>query len=195
MVTGETTPSTACWWITWVKSSSSPISEMSASSTEKDLYAVLGASPSESTEELRHRYQQLVLKCHPDRLSGQDSSEAEVGLRKFLEVDAAWKILSDENKRRDYDLQRRALDLKQDWPVDSTVLLEDMTWNNGERLYTYCCRCGGAFIIDEEEVQEETQRSALQEEEMPGAQSRGVIVCCDTCSLSVCVTWTELPHS
>ncbi|KAJ0069232.1 hypothetical protein NL108_003149, partial [Boleophthalmus pectinirostris] len=68
--------------------------------------------------------------CHPDRLSGHSSSEAEMGLKRFLEVDAAWKILSDENKRRDYDLLRRAHDLKQDWPVDSTVFLEDMIWNN-----------------------------------------------------------------
>ncbi|XP_033824592.1 dnaJ homolog subfamily C member 24 [Periophthalmus magnuspinnatus] len=166
---------------------------MCASSSEKDLYGVLGASPSESTEELRRRYQHLVLKCHPDRLSGH---ETEVGLKRFLEVDAAWKILSDKNKRRDYDLQRRARDLKQDWPVDSTVFLEDMAWNNDERLYTHCCRCGGAFIIDEEEVQEETLRSSSQEEaETAGGQSRGVIVCCDTCSLSVYVTWTNPPQS
>ncbi|XP_072291103.1 dnaJ homolog subfamily C member 24 [Eucyclogobius newberryi] len=168
---------------------------MCASSSEKDLYAVLGASPSESTEELRHRYQQLVLQCHPDRLSGRGSSEADVGLKRFLEVDAAWKILSDGNTRRDYDLHRRAHDLKQDWPVDSTVFLDNMAWNNDECLYTHCCRCGGAFIINEEEVQEETQRSTSQEEvETPGGQSRGVIVCCDTCSLSVYVTWTTLPQ-
>uniref|UniRef100_A0AAV2L3Q9 J domain-containing protein n=1 Tax=Knipowitschia caucasica TaxID=637954 RepID=A0AAV2L3Q9_KNICA len=128
---------------------------MFAASSEQDLYEVLGASATESTEELRHRYQQLVLKCHPDRLSGHGSCEEEVALKRFLEVDAAWKILSDENKRKDYDLQRRARDLKQDWPVDSTVFLEDMAWNSEERSYTHCCRCGGAFVLDEEEVQEE----------------------------------------
>uniref|UniRef100_A0A8C6S7L0 DnaJ (Hsp40) homolog, subfamily C, member 24 n=1 Tax=Neogobius melanostomus TaxID=47308 RepID=A0A8C6S7L0_9GOBI len=166
-------------------------------SSEKDLYAVLGASPSESTEQLKHHYQQLVLKCHPDRLNRDGSSEAEIGLQRFLEVDAAWKILSDENKRRDYDLQRRAHDLKQDWPVDSTVFLEDMTWNNDERLYTHCCRCGGVFCIDEETVQEETRGSASEEEEKTPGGSTGVIVCCDTCSLSVYVTWTntETPQS
>uniref|UniRef100_A0A3B4BEY4 DnaJ (Hsp40) homolog, subfamily C, member 24 n=1 Tax=Periophthalmus magnuspinnatus TaxID=409849 RepID=A0A3B4BEY4_9GOBI len=146
--------------------------EMCASSSEKDLYGVLGASPSENHEILK-QFILLYIQCHPDRLSGH---ETEVGLKRFLEVDAAWKILSDKNKRRDYDLQRRARDLKQDWPVDSTVFLEDMAWNNDERLYTHCCRCGGAFIIDEEE-------------------SRGVIVCCDTCSLSVYVTWTNPPQS
>ncbi|XP_044049162.1 dnaJ homolog subfamily C member 24 isoform X5 [Siniperca chuatsi] len=76
---------------------------------EKDLYAVLGASPSESVQQLRHRYQQLALQYHPDRLGGECSSEAESGVKKFLEVDAAWRILSDQNTRRQYDLQRRVL--------------------------------------------------------------------------------------
>lgn len=161
-------------------------------SSEKDLYTVLGASPSESTEQLRHRYQQLALKYHPDRLSGVCSSEAELGRKRFLEVDAAWRILSDENKRREYDLQKRAQDLKQDWPVDSTVHLEDMTWNDDERMYTHCCRCGGEFSLDEEMVLEETQEGTHPlEEETRGGLHRGVLVCCDTCSLSVYVTWTN----
>ncbi|XP_029136494.1 dnaJ homolog subfamily C member 24 isoform X2 [Labrus bergylta] len=74
---------------------------------EKDLYAVLGASPSDSLKELRHRYQQLALQYHPDRLGDASSSEADSAVKKFLEVDAAWRILSDQNSRRQYDLQRR----------------------------------------------------------------------------------------
>ncbi|KAI3371799.1 hypothetical protein L3Q82_024353 [Scortum barcoo] len=74
---------------------------------EKDLYAVLGADPSESVQQLRHRYQQLALQYHPDRLGGECSSEAESSVKKFLEVDAAWRILSDQSNRRQYDLQRR----------------------------------------------------------------------------------------
>lgn len=155
---------------------------------EKDLYAVLGASPSESVQQLRHRYQQLALQYHPDRLGG--SSEAESGVKKFLEVDAAWRILSDQNTKREYDLQRRARELKQDWPVDSTVYLEDMTWDQDECVYTYSCRCGGGFNVSEEEVEEETQRRQQDDEaeETEEEEHRGVVVCCDTCSLSVCVT-------
>lgn len=47
------------------------------------------------------------MQFHPDRLEGEHSSEAESGMMKFLEVDAAWKILGDQNSRRAYDLQRR----------------------------------------------------------------------------------------
>uniref|UniRef100_A0AAX7UND2 J domain-containing protein n=1 Tax=Astatotilapia calliptera TaxID=8154 RepID=A0AAX7UND2_ASTCA len=74
---------------------------------EKDLYAVLGANPSDSVQQLRHRYQQLALQYHPDRLGGDCSSEAESGVKKFLEVDAAWRVLSDQTTRTQYDLQRR----------------------------------------------------------------------------------------
>ncbi|XP_028286895.1 dnaJ homolog subfamily C member 24 isoform X1 [Parambassis ranga] len=151
--------------------------------TEKDLYAVLGASPSDSLQQLRHRYRQLVLQFHPDRLGGEHSSEAESGMKKFLEVDAAWKILGDQNSRWKYDLQRRAQELKQDWPVESTFCLEDMTWNQDECVYTYCCRCGGGFSITEDEVEDERQRT--QQEDGGEEKHRGVVICCDTCSLSV----------
>nr|XP_019934317.1 PREDICTED: dnaJ homolog subfamily C member 24 isoform X2 [Paralichthys olivaceus] len=138
---------------------------------KKDLYAVLGASPSDSVQQLRHRYQQLALQYHPDRLRGECSSEAEAGVKKFLEVDAAWRILSDEDTRRQYDLQRR-----------------------DECVYTYCCRCGGGFSVSEEEVEEEETQKRQQDEEAEETvegQHRGVVVCCDTCSLSVYVTWSS----
>uniref|UniRef100_A0A3B5LBZ2 J domain-containing protein n=1 Tax=Xiphophorus couchianus TaxID=32473 RepID=A0A3B5LBZ2_9TELE len=131
---------------------------------QKDLYAVLGGSPSDSLQQLRHRYQQLALKYHPDRLGGENSAESSV--KTFLEVDAAWKILGDQTTRREYDLQRRAQELKQDWTVDSTVDLEDMTWETDGCECSYSCRCGGTF-----------SRS-------------GVLVCCDTCSLTIYVTWS-----
>ncbi|CAJ1057319.1 dnaJ homolog subfamily C member 24 [Xyrichtys novacula] len=159
--------------------------------SEKDLYAVLGASPSDSVQQLRHRYQQLARQYHPDRLGGACSSETESAVKKFLEVDAAWRILSDQDTRREYDLQKRAQELKQDWPVDSVVHLEDMTWDQDERVYTYSCRCGGRFDVSAEEVEEETERKPQDDEREE--MHRGVVVCCDTCSLSVHVTW--LLHS
>ncbi|XP_047209903.1 dnaJ homolog subfamily C member 24 isoform X2 [Girardinichthys multiradiatus] len=132
----------------------------------KDLYDVLGASPSDSLQQLRHRYKQLALKYHPDRLEGEHSSESRV--KTFLEVDAAWKILSDQTTRRQYDMQRR-----------------------DEYEYTYCCRCGGRFGVSKDEVEVETQRMLQihNDEEMHKGQHSGVLVCCNTCSLTICVTW------
>ncbi|XP_054633304.1 dnaJ homolog subfamily C member 24 isoform X1 [Dunckerocampus dactyliophorus] len=156
---------------------------------EKDLYAVLGASPSDSFHELRHRYQKLALQCHPDRLGDVCDSEAESGMRMFLEIDAAWRILSDHSARRQYDQERRAQQLKQDWLVDSTVSVEDMTWNEEGCVYTYCCRCGGQFSITQEEMEAEMQWRQGANEEEEAVEGHHVVVCCNTCSLSVYVTY------
>ncbi|KAF7215099.1 DnaJ heat shock protein family (Hsp40) member C24 [Nothobranchius furzeri] len=152
---------------------------------EKDWYAVLGASPSDSVQQLRHRYQQLALKHHPDRLEGEHSSE------EFVELNEAWRLLSDQNMRRQYDLQRRAQELKQDCPVDDSVFLEDMIWDQGQCVYTYCCRCGGAFNISQKEVEEETRWTQQEEanQETKRRHQVGALVCCNTCSLSLHVTW------
>ncbi|XP_077568109.1 dnaJ homolog subfamily C member 24 isoform X2 [Stigmatopora nigra] len=98
-------------------------------SLKKDLYAILGASPSDSVQELRHKYQKLVLQYHPDRLGDVCDFEAETSMKMFLEIDAAWKILCEVESRKIYDQQTRDREFKQDWPVDSVVSLKDMTWD------------------------------------------------------------------
>ncbi|XP_028305811.1 dnaJ homolog subfamily C member 24 isoform X1 [Gouania willdenowi] len=172
---------------------------------EKDLYAVLGANASDSVQQLRHKYQQLALQFHPDRLVGEETTQLHWAVNRFIEVEAAWRILSDLSSRREYDLQRRGQtsishpsippwldqaegreqELKQDGPVDSVVYLEDMTWDQGAGVYTHDCRCGGGFSLSKEVLEEETQ--LMEEDGLQGA----VLVCCDTCSLSVCVTHTR----
>ncbi|XP_077568110.1 dnaJ homolog subfamily C member 24 isoform X3 [Stigmatopora nigra] len=101
-------------------------------SLKKDLYAILGASPSDSVQELRHKYQKLVLQYHPDRLGDVCDFEAETSMKMFLEIDAAWKILCEVESRKIYDQQTRDREFKQDWPVDSVVSLKDMTWDQGK---------------------------------------------------------------
>ncbi|XP_013883494.1 dnaJ homolog subfamily C member 24 [Austrofundulus limnaeus] len=158
---------------------------------KKDLYAVLGASPSDSVQQLKHKYQQLALKYHPDRLGEDLSTETESAVSRFVEVNSAWKVLGEQNTRRQYDSQRREQELKQDRPVDSTVQLEDMMWDQDEGVYTYDCRCGGGFLVSQEEVEEETLLllSDHDDEEMLRKKT-GVLVCCDTCSLGIWVTWS-----
>lgn len=75
--------------------------------------------------------------------------------------------------------------------MDSTVYLEDMIWDQDESVYTHSCRCGGDFKVSAEEVEEETQRRKQDdEEEETEGEEHGVVVCCDTCSLCVYVTWS-----
>lgn len=66
--------------------------------TKKDLYAILGISKKASAEEIKASYRKLALKYHPDR--NPDNKEAE---EKFKEAAYAYEILSDEQKRQQYD--------------------------------------------------------------------------------------------
>jgi molecular chaperone DnaJ len=67
-------------------------------SSKRCFYEVLGVAREASAEELRRSYKQLALKFHPDRNPGDHTAEAS-----FKEVNEAYQILSDDQKRRLYD--------------------------------------------------------------------------------------------
>lgn len=65
--------------------------------SEKDLYKILGVAKTASEDELKKAYRKLAMKYHPDR---NPDKEAEV---KFKEIQGAYAILSDAQKRAAYD--------------------------------------------------------------------------------------------
>ncbi|XP_072841955.2 dnaJ homolog subfamily C member 24 isoform X1 [Pogona vitticeps] len=135
---------------------------------QKDWYSILGAGPSDSLTDLKRKYQRLVLLYHPDKQSTDvPAGEVEARMQRFIEIDRAWKILGNEETKKEYDLQRREYELTQGWPVDAQVSLGDMAWNHNDRSYSLTCRCGGKYIVTENEAEDNS------------------LVCCDTCSLSV----------
>ena len=66
--------------------------------SSKDFYETLGVARSASDEEIKKAYRKLAMKYHPDRNPG--NAEAE---EKFKEVQKAYDILSDKQKRSAYD--------------------------------------------------------------------------------------------
>ncbi len=66
---------------------------------KKDYYEVLGVSRNASTEEIKRAYKDLVKKWHPD-LHKDDKEQAE---EKFKEIREAYEVLSDPQKRAQYD--------------------------------------------------------------------------------------------
>lgn len=66
-------------------------------SNKRDYYEVLGVAKGASPEEIKKSYRQLARKYHPDVNKEQDAED------KFKEINEAYEILSDEQKRGMYD--------------------------------------------------------------------------------------------
>jgi len=64
----------------------------------KDYYSILGVGRSAPEKEIKQAYRRLARKYHPDVNLGDKASEA-----KFKEVNEAYEVLSDPEKRKKYD--------------------------------------------------------------------------------------------
>ena len=66
--------------------------------TKRDYYNVLGVQKNSSPEQIKAAYRKLAVKHHPDKNSGNKSSE-----EKFKEASEAYHVLSDQERKQNYD--------------------------------------------------------------------------------------------
>jgi molecular chaperone DnaJ len=65
---------------------------------QRDLYSVLGVDKKASPDEIKKAYRKLARKYHPDTNSGDAQAE-----ERFKEISAAYDVLGDPDKRKQYD--------------------------------------------------------------------------------------------
>lgn len=85
-----------------------------------DYYRVLGVSREASDDEIKKAYRKLVFQHHPDR--NPDSKDAEAKIR---EINTAYEIVGDAEKRRSYDRLFWGDEPRAD-TVDPGVILDEM---------------------------------------------------------------------
>ena len=91
----------------------------------KDYYQVLGVRPNATPEEIKKRYRGLALKYHPDKNPNDELTAAT-----FLEINEAYDVLSDAQKRQAYNDERYYRyasidDKKYTAPVTSYTVLQE----------------------------------------------------------------------
>lgn len=101
----------------------------------KDYYKILGVSRDASKEEIKRAYRRLALKYHPDRNKSPDAEE------RFKEISEAYAVLSDDEKRRQYDMfghegigaRYRPEDLFRD--IDFEDIFRDLGFGSFDRIF------------------------------------------------------------
>lgn len=66
--------------------------------SKKNFYDILGVAKTASQDEIKSAYRKLAMKYHPDRNAGNKEAE-----EKFKEISEAYQVLSDDQKRKQYD--------------------------------------------------------------------------------------------
>lgn len=66
--------------------------------SKRDYYEILGVSKTATADEIKKAYRKVAMKYHPDKNPGDKEAE-----EKFKEAAEAYEVLSDANKRQQYD--------------------------------------------------------------------------------------------
>lgn len=70
----------------------------------KDLYGILGIKKDATEDEIKKSYRKLALKYHPDKWADKPQQEQKKAEDKFKEITEAYEVLSDTEKRKQYDM-------------------------------------------------------------------------------------------
>ncbi|MCS7279306.1 MAG: J domain-containing protein [Thermodesulfobacteriaceae bacterium] len=134
----------------------------------KDYYKILGVKKDATQEEIKRAYRKLAMKYHPDRNRG--SKEAE---EKFKEINEAYAVLSDPEKRKLYDLygsaefERRYTTEDIFRGFDFENVFKDLGIDLGAFFSKRNKKGGQTFVFDLGEIFSNLFRGPFEEESSP----------------------------
>ena len=70
---------------------------------KRDYYEVLGVAKDASEADIKKAYRKAAMKYHPDKFSNASEKEKKEAEEKFKEVNEAYQVISDKEKRAQYD--------------------------------------------------------------------------------------------
>src|SRR5688572_26160730 len=103
----------------------------------KDYYQTLGVSKTSSDKEIKQAFRKLARKHHPDVNPGDKSAEA-----KFKEINEAYEVLGDPDKRRKYD------ELGANWRMYEQAQQQGQPFPGGSPFGGFGGGEGGAWTIN-----------------------------------------------
>lgn len=90
-----------------------------------DHYEILGIASNASSREITSAYRRLALQYHPDR------NKTPLANDMMLRINTSYSILSDPNKRREYDVSRSKTDIQ--YTKDDSEVKTDVFDESNER--------------------------------------------------------------
>ncbi|KAI9019233.1 DNAJ heat shock N-terminal domain-containing protein [Phycomyces nitens] len=130
-------------------------------------YDILRISKDATTEQIKLRYKELILKHHPDKHTANALGDGDYA----HQILKAWEVLRDTKKRQHYDAELNANQLQQP-VINAEVDLDDMEYDEESCTFSMECRCSGIYAIKEDEME------------------LGIdVVGCDLCSLRIRVLY------
>lgn len=182
------------------------------SSSLINYYEILNCDPSDSIEDIKKSYQQLILKHHPDKklalnsmnsTSGDDSNSIISGgscsssyssktsdIEAFHRIDSAWKLLRDPEQRKKYDAEMQQHRFNDEPIVHANCQRNDFEFDTETQSYIYPCRCGGFFVLPDEFTTElnncvTSEMDSTSRKQTSDDDDDEIYIECDECSFVV----------
>lgn len=108
-------------------------------SDEKDYYQIVGVDPKATSDEIRRAYYAKAMDYHPDRLHRVSDGVRHLAEDKLKEINAAYGVLRDPQKRQQYDADR----LRRNSPPKPEVTPSYISFNDVEPGH----KQSGSFVI------------------------------------------------